>query len=673
MRSHAASSGASSCTSDRRVAPELEQHALLAGDRLQVPADLRAPGERQRREAVVAHERLGHRVVARDAPAPRLVPGAPASADALGQQERRQRRLRRGLEHDGAAARERGRDLVGDEVEREVERARWRAPAPPARAPSCPSSRARRRRDVEGHHLADDAASPPRRRCRTSRRPARTSARASAMGLPASRAMKLREAVLARLDARGRCGRASSCARGSTRVREAREGLDGGDGGLLGARLVGQHDLPDLGARPGLADRRTSSQARRDATRREAHHRRRLAAMARMVSLATRSWQRPGGSRAIQSGRPGAQSIPESSENSPLARGMSAGLPRAHAWRSGRGERTMSTWWTRGVQLLGAVALVRSRDGRRGLRRRRERRGAGRRTQDPAQPADGRAGICTRRRREPARQRAEPHRHHRRPATAAIESLNGAAVTQAFTVQGHVRQRHDGDAHERRLVVRGRAADRLRSTPSGLYTANGSLGGVVAVQASYKGQNATATLDREAPPRSRTAPTCPGSVQTQLGRARARPTPASSGPTPTTAPCGRAACSRRSSSGTAAPRPTTTTSTSRARPSSSTQFTTATARPRRRSRSTPPPGRSSPTRPPARRRSPSRAGTAPRRRSSPTRPGPSPPRRCAGTIYYWSNNLGRVLRIKPGAAQPDDFAEPGAAQRPERSTRSRAA
>jgi hypothetical protein len=27
-----------------------------------------------------------------------------------------------------------------------------------------------------------------------------------------------------------------------------------------------------------------------------------------------------------------------------------------------------------------------------------------------------------------------------------------------------------------------------------------------------------------------------------------------------------------------------------------------------------------------------------------------------GTIYYWSNNLGRVLRIKPGAATADDFA-----------------
>ena len=27
-----------------------------------------------------------------------------------------------------------------------------------------------------------------------------------------------------------------------------------------------------------------------------------------------------------------------------------------------------------------------------------------------------------------------------------------------------------------------------------------------------------------------------------------------------------------------------------------------------------------------------------------------------GTIYYWANNLGRVMRIKPGATAPDDFA-----------------
>ena len=39
--------------------------------------------------------------------------------------------------------------------------------------------------------------------------------------------------------------------------------------------------------------------------------------------------------------------------------------------------------------------------------------------------------------------------------------------------------------------------------------------------------------------------------------------------------------------------------------------------------------------------------------------------RSASTIYYWSNNLGRVLRIQPGAATPDDFANQAPAQRPD--------
>ncbi len=30
-----------------------------------------------------------------------------------------------------------------------------------------------------------------------------------------------------------------------------------------------------------------------------------------------------------------------------------------------------------------------------------------------------------------------------------------------------------------------------------------------------------------------------------------------------------------------------------------------------------------------------------------------------GTVYYWANNLGRVMRIKPGATQPDDFLSAG--------------
>src|SRR5262249_24704833 len=30
-----------------------------------------------------------------------------------------------------------------------------------------------------------------------------------------------------------------------------------------------------------------------------------------------------------------------------------------------------------------------------------------------------------------------------------------------------------------------------------------------------------------------------------------------------------------------------------------------------------------------------------------------------GTVYYWANSLGRVLRIKPGAATPEDFLAAG--------------
>lgn len=33
-----------------------------------------------------------------------------------------------------------------------------------------------------------------------------------------------------------------------------------------------------------------------------------------------------------------------------------------------------------------------------------------------------------------------------------------------------------------------------------------------------------------------------------------------------------------------------------------------------------------------------------------------------GTVYYWANNLGRVLRIKPGEAAPDDFTKGTAAE-----------
>ena len=41
-----------------------------------------------------------------------------------------------------------------------------------------------------------------------------------------------------------------------------------------------------------------------------------------------------------------------------------------------------------------------------------------------------------------------------------------------------------------------------------------------------------------------------------------------------------------------------------------------------------------------------------------------------GTIYYWANNLGRVMRIKPGAAMPDDFANKAPLNDPNQFTQS---
>ena len=41
-----------------------------------------------------------------------------------------------------------------------------------------------------------------------------------------------------------------------------------------------------------------------------------------------------------------------------------------------------------------------------------------------------------------------------------------------------------------------------------------------------------------------------------------------------------------------------------------------------------------------------------------------------GTIYYWANNLGRVMRIKPGAATPDDFANQAPLNDPNQYTQS---
>jgi adhesin HecA-like repeat protein len=79
------------------------------------------------------------------------------------------------------------------------------------------------------------------------------------------------------------------------------------------------------------------------------------------------------------------------------------------------------------------------------------------------------------------------------PATASIESLNNAPATQAFQLTAHYVDNTSG-------VIASGAAWTATAFPvgtvdgAGLYTANGSQGGLVTVTASYKGKTAAAQL-----------------------------------------------------------------------------------------------------------------------------------------------------------------------------------
>jgi hypothetical protein len=105
------------------------------------------------------------------------------------------------------------------------------------------------------------------------------------------------------------------------------------------------------------------------------------------------------------------------------------------------------------------------------------------------------------------------------PATASIESLNGAAVTQAFSVTGHF-----GNGTSMPLTTNiSWSTDQPQVggvDGTGLYTASGSIGGVVSVQASYMSQQASATLTVKLHLQQNSA-NAPGSVQGSLQSASA--------------------------------------------------------------------------------------------------------------------------------------------------------
>ena len=241
--------GASAQTIAGRGVAELELDALAVRAFREAPADVARAGEGEQPHAFVLDQHVAD-----------LAGGAgddvdPARRQAcllleLGEEERRERRRRRGLQHDGAARGERGRDLVGDEVEREVERrdraddpdrqpqgqrelslARRRMrPSAPSRRRACAPRRprtCRSRRRAAPRRAPPSAACPPRRR---------------RSGPPPRWRSASRRAVRSRI-------RARSCAGSGSRI--ARSAASSAPARLGGAAL---RDAPDDLARERRAD-----------------------------------------------------------------------------------------------------------------------------------------------------------------------------------------------------------------------------------------------------------------------------------------------------------------------------------------------------------------------------------------------------------------------------------
>jgi hypothetical protein len=240
------------------------------------------------------------------------------------------------------------------------------------------------------------------------------------------------------------------------------------------------------------------------------------------------------------------------------------------------------------------------------------------------------------------------------PGTVSIESLNGAQVTQAFSVIGTF----DNGTTTPLTAGVSWTADQpqvgIVNGASGLFTASGALGGVVTVQAAVQGDTASATLTVKLHLQTNGG-SVPGAVQTQLQGASA-PDASVVWAYPydgTLWPRGLLPPVLQWNGGAA-------TDDYYVHLVSSTfeldDFTTATGAPSSQVAldattwekfvdST-----SGATQVTVSRWDGSAATLLANHTWT------IAPASMRGTIYYWSNNLGRVLRIQPGAAQPDDFA-----------------
>ena len=312
----------------------------------------------------------------------------------------------------------------------------------------------------------------------------------------------------------------------------------------------------------------------------------------------------------------------------------------------------MTTWWTRGVELVGAVVLAGA-----AMTGAACGGGAGGKASPDAGAGPvattGDAGSLTGDAGNLLGSTATLTSITVDPPTASVESLNGVAVTQAFTVTGHF---NDGTMMPLSTGVSWSATEPGIGGVgmTGLYTANGSLGGVVSVQATYKTQTASAALTVVLHLQQNGA-NAAGNIQAQLDGATAPDTsvvwayPYDG----TVWPRGLLAPILQWNGGA-------TTDTYYVHIKSATfeldDYTMSTGAPASQIALDNPTwaqfvdSTSGTTQITVARWN----GTAATLIVNHT--WTIAPASMRGTIYYWSNNLGRVLRIKPGAAQPDDFA-----------------
>jgi hypothetical protein len=315
---------------------------------------------------------------------------------------------------------------------------------------------------------------------------------------------------------------------------------------------------------------------------------------------------------------------------------------------------TMTTWWTRGVQLLGGVALVGAAVSGAAC----GGGGSGGATPDvdagPKTTVGSDAGNLAGDAGSLLGNTANLTSITVDPPTASIESLNGVAAKQVFTVTGHF---DNGTSMPLPSGISWSASEPGIGgvDTTGLYTANGSLGGVVAVQASYQKQTASAALTVVLHITQNGA-NAAGNIQAQLGGATAPDTgvvwayPYDG----TVWPRGLLAPILQWNGGAA-------TDTYYVHIKSATfeleDYTKSTGAPASQIALDNPTwaqfvdSTSGTTQISVARWN----GTTATLIANHT--WTIAPASMRGTIYYWSNNLGRVLRIKPGAAQPDDFAD----------------